>query len=131
MTLAELLIRLYLDHNAHPWLATDLRRYGYDVVFADEVGNARLSDEDQLHWATAHRRTVFTYDRVDYWLLAREWAQRGEPHAGIIISLAPPVLPYREIVDRLLHFLDTVTADEIFDQVRWLDPAPSEAPQAG
>jgi hypothetical protein len=120
----ELLIRLYLDHNVHTWFATALRRDGYDVVFAEEVGNAHLSDEDLLRWATQQGRAVFTYDRVDYLRLAQDWAMRGETHAGIIVALAPPLLSPAEILHRLRHFLNTIAADELHNQMRWLDPIP-------
>jgi hypothetical protein len=100
-----------------------VRRAGYDIVIADEVGNARASDDEHLQWAAARQLTVVTYDRKDFPRLSEEWLA-GRSHAGIVVSVAPPALPHQEIVQRHLPFLDSVTADGIFDPVRWLDPAP-------
>jgi predicted nuclease of predicted toxin-antitoxin system len=118
---AQLWIRPYLDHNVHPWIADDLRRRGFDVVFAREVGNAAAADEEHLRWATDHGRTVFTYDRRDFPRLHRDWRIRGEMHAGIIVSVAPPELPASEMLRRLRHLLDSITADEMVGQIEWLD----------
>lgn len=117
----DLFARLYLDHNVHLWLASALRRRGIDVVAAIEVGNECLTDEQQLGWAAQERRAVFTYDRVDFKRIAEEWAARGEPHAGIIVSLAPPELPTGTLIARLLRLLDARTADELLNLMIWLD----------
>jgi hypothetical protein len=114
-------IRPYLDHNFHERIGLAVRRAGFDVVIAKEVGNEGLSDEDHLRWATEHRRTVLTYDRVDFTNLNLEWALRGQPHGGIVVSVAPPAIPVREVLARLLRVLDTVTADEITSNLFWLD----------
>lgn len=121
MAVVDLWIRLYLDHNVHLWLAAALRQRGHDVVVARDVGNARLSDEEHLRWATDQGRTVFTYDRNDYPRLHSEWRTRGETHGGIIVAVAPPVLSPSDVVRRLLHLLDTVTADEMAGEIEWLD----------
>jgi hypothetical protein len=114
-------IRPYLDHHFHEWIGLALRRAGFDVVIAKEVGNERLSDEQHLEWATEHRRTVLTHDRVDFTRLNLSWALQGRPHGGIIISLAAPQIPYREVITRLLRFLDAVTADEVANNLFWLN----------
>ena len=121
MAVPGLSIRLYLDHNAHRRLARSLGPYGFEVTVAEEVGNARATDEEHLLWATDHGLVVFTFDVDDYQLLAAEWADQGRVHAGIILSQAPPRLTYRQILRRLLAFLDAVSAEEIVNQVRWLD----------
>jgi hypothetical protein len=55
-------------------------------------------------------------------------AEQGRQHAGIILSTAPPRITYGELLRRLLAFLDTVSADEMVNQVRWLDPSPAASP---
>ena len=121
MAVAGLSIRPFFDHNVHTWFAPDLRRAGFDVVHAKEVGNDRASDEEHLLWATRQGRTVVTYDRDDFPILAQRWAEQGLDHAGIILAIAPPVISAGLVLRRLHAFLDTVSADEMVNQVRWLD----------
>ncbi len=121
MAIAGLSLGLYLDHNVDAVLADDLRRRGFDAVRAAELGHERDTDENHLARATTQGRVVFTYDRRDYLMLDHAWKARGDVHAGIIISVAPPRLPFRLVVRRLLTLLDRVTADQAVDQLLWLD----------
>jgi hypothetical protein len=114
-------IRPYLDHNFQEQIGFALRREGFDVVIAREIGHERLSDEDHLRWATARGRTVLTHDKVDFTTLNQAWAERGENHAGIVICKATPQLAFREILSRLLNVLNSVTADEMTNRLLWLD----------
>jgi hypothetical protein len=110
-------IRPYLDHNFDTEIGLAARRLGFDVVIATEVGHQRLSDEAHLPWATDHRRTVLTYDRDDFPALHYEWLHRGESHAGIIVSVAPPRLPCCEVLARCVNVLNNVTADEMINRL--------------
>ena len=121
MAVAGLSARPYLDHNAHRRLARDLARHGFDAVVAADVGNERATDEEHLRWAAAEGRVLFTYDRGDFRRLGTEWARAGRDHAGIIISVAPPRLPYGTLLRRLLVLLDTLSADELVNRIEWLD----------
>jgi hypothetical protein len=110
---------VYLDHNANPRLVRDLRPHGYDAVFARELGLERASDDEHLRRASESGRVLFTHDLDDYPALAAEWAARGEAHAGII--LVPPGLSYGEQLRRLLHLLNTYSAEEFVNRVEWLN----------
>jgi hypothetical protein len=77
-------IRPYFDHNANPRSARDIRSEGFDAVAAIELGHEQYGDEEHLRWAVDHRRTLFTYDKVDFSVIADTWIMRGEEHAGII-----------------------------------------------
>jgi hypothetical protein len=114
-------IRPYLDNNIDLWIASDLRIRGFDAVHSLEIGHDQLTDEQHLRWAADQGRTVLTFDRQDFQDLAVEWFLRGEQHAGIIIAVAPPQLPISAMHRRLLAFLDRVTADEMRNEIRWLD----------
>ena len=130
MAIAGLSIALYFDHNGNPRLAADIRKAGYDAIAARDVGNDLLADEDQLRWATTQGRCVFTHDLDDFPTLAIKWAQDGRDHAGIVVSRQPPLLPYGEMLRRLLRLLDTLTADEIANRVEWLDHRWSDRPSS-
>jgi predicted nuclease of predicted toxin-antitoxin system len=114
-------IRLSFDHNAHPRFARDLRLHGFDAVAAVELGHEAFRDEEHLRWATTNGRTLFTYDKADFSIIADDWLMRGEAHAGIILSKAPPLISYGEILRRLLRLLDEISAEEMVNRIEWLD----------
>jgi hypothetical protein len=114
-------IRLYHDHNFHERFAVDLRRQGFDLVIARELGHQLLSDEDHLLWATGHGRTLLTHDLRDFVPLARKWNSEGRQHAGIILCEQPGPALYGLLLHRLLRLLDTLTAEEMLNRVEWLD----------
>ena len=120
MAIEGLSVRLLLDHHVDPRIAGDLRGHGFDVTFPRELGTERASDEDHLVWATEQRRAVFTYDIGDFRRIAERWADEGRDHAGINFSMAPPRITYGELLSRLLALLDSITADEMVNQVRWI-----------
>ena len=112
-----LLIRLYLDEDVHKRVASALRLRSFDVVSAHEVGSWGLTDEEQLTYAAAEGRALFTFNTPDYVQLHLDWLQRGKEHYGIIVS---DQLPIGETARRLLDLLNKVNADEMRNQIRWL-----------
>jgi hypothetical protein len=114
---APLFCRLYLDEDVHRRVASALRLRSFDVISAHEVERWGLSDEEQLGYAAAEGRVLFTYNTSDYLVLHRAWVQRGLEHHGIIVS---DQLPIGETVRRLLSLLNRVAAEEMRNQVRWL-----------
>ena len=112
-----LFIRLYLDEDVHKRVASALRLRHFDVLSAHEVGRWAISDEDQLQYAATDRRALFTYNTADYLQLHLDWLQRGKEHYGIIVS---DQIAIGETVRRLLNLLNRVTADEMRNEIRWL-----------
>lgn len=110
-------IRLYLDEDVHKRVAAGLRLRQFDVVSAHEVGRWGLTDEEQLEYATAEERTIFTYNTGDYVKLHLEWSRRDQGHYGIIVS---DQLPIGTTIRRLLNLLNQVTASEMQGTIRWL-----------
>lgn len=90
MAAERLLIRLYLDADVDAKLAVNLKAQGYDCVSARHIGNDLLDDE--------------------------EW-NAGRPHSGIVVS---DQIPLGELQRRVLRLLDTVTADEMVNNLRHL-----------
>ena len=74
--------RLYANENFPLATGEQLRRIGFDVLTAVEVGqaNRRIPDDAVLAFATALGRAVLTYNRRDFIRLHR----RGDPHSGIV-----------------------------------------------
>ncbi|MCZ7574914.1 MAG: DUF5615 family PIN-like protein [Ardenticatenaceae bacterium] len=114
---APLFIRLSLDEDVHKRVAAALQLRHFDVVSAHELGTWGLSDEEQAAYAAREGRTILTYNTPDSLRLHQEWLQAGRAHWGIVVS---DQLPIRETVHRLLNLLNRVTADEMQNEVRWL-----------
>lgn len=81
-------MKLYLDANLSPKIATALRARALDAVSAHEVGMAGASDPEQLAFATREGRCLVSADVRHFPTLAQEAVRQSRPHAGII--LCPP-----------------------------------------
>jgi len=114
---SSLFLRLYLDEDVHKRVAAALRLRQFDVISAHEIGRWGLTDEEQLTLATAEQRALFTFNTPDYLRLHLDWQQHGKEHYGIIVS---DQLSIGETVRRLLNLLNRVTADEMRNDIRWL-----------
>ena len=115
----RLFISLYLDENISRRLAALLRAEGFDAVSALELSQVRgeWSDEKQLAHATHDNRAILTRDRTDFLRLASEYGATGRIHSGIIVT---EQLPLGEMLRRTLQLLDSITADEMRNTVRFL-----------
>jgi predicted nuclease of predicted toxin-antitoxin system len=112
---ARLLIRLYLDADVDVKLAANLRRAGYDCVSAREVGNAALDDETQIVFATNEGRVLLTHNIQDFVPIFERWWHANRNHPGIVVSQQ---IPLGELQQRVMRLLDTVTADEMKNNLR-------------
>ena len=110
-------IRLYLDEDVDVLLAELLRVRGFNAISARDTGRVGISDDEQLEFAAAQQRDLFTHNRADFERLARDWWTATKHHFGIIIAVRRR--PH-DILRRILRILDEVTADEMRDQVRYI-----------
>lgn len=87
--------RLYADENFPLGAVTELRRLGHDVLTAYEDGQANqaVPDEAVLARAAALGRALLTINRKDFKRLHREFIDRGDEHAGIVICTYDPDFP--------------------------------------
>jgi hypothetical protein len=113
----SLFIRLYLDEDVHGRVALALRLRNFDAISVHETRAWGLSDEEQLAYAAAQGRAIFTFNTVDYLQLHLDWLEQNRSHSGIIVS---DRLSLSETIRRLLVLLNRVTADEIHNEIRWL-----------
>jgi predicted nuclease of predicted toxin-antitoxin system len=111
---------LYTDEDVTDDLAPALRRRGCDAQSTAEAGNISLSDEDQLRYAAARGRALFTYNIADFIALARQRYDQGIEHAGIIVSEQFSQRQFGELLRQLLRLLDRLTADEMRQQIMYL-----------
>lgn len=119
--LSALFVKIYLDEDVHKRLAQALRLRSFDVVSAYEVGYQQVDDEDHLAYAATQSRAIVTFNIPDFVRLHRDYVLSGKEHWGIILS---EQLPISEMVHRLLYFLNHVTADEMKNQLRYLQAPP-------
>ena len=114
---SSLFIRLYLDEDVHKRIASGLRLRHFDAVSAHEIGLWGLSDEEQLIYAVKEKRAIFTFNTPDFLELHLKWLAQGKTHFGIIVSDQQPI---GETMRRLLNLLNRITADEMINEIRWL-----------
>ncbi|MCP4608493.1 MAG: hypothetical protein GY845_07250 [Planctomycetes bacterium] len=115
MPKATLFIRLYLDADVNIRLARNLRQVNYDCVSAHEVGNSGLDDESQLTFAAREDRTLLTHNIQDFVPIFERWWYARQNHSGIVVSQQ---IQLGELQRRVMRLLDTVTADEMINNIR-------------
>jgi hypothetical protein len=114
---SRLFIELYLDEDVDVLIADMLRGRGFNVITTREALRLGATDTEQLDYAISQERTLLTHNRVHFEALAVQYLAAGRDHSGLL--LASRRLP-QEIVQRLLVLLNSVTADEIHNQIRYL-----------
>src|SRR5436309_7653218 len=78
---------LYIDEDSMDRdLVRALRARGIDVTTALEAGMTARTDADQLDFATAQRRVLYTFNVGDFCRLHSEYLSAGKIHAGIVVS---------------------------------------------
>ncbi len=110
-------MKLYLVEHLTPILAKMLRERGIDCLTTQEAGNIGLPDEAQLTYARSHRRVLMTFDRKDFLSLAKQWAELGQPHAGIVLSRQCSV---SDLIRQVLHLIAKHKGQGFDNQVLWL-----------
>lgn len=111
-------IRLLLDEDAQRTaLIRALRARRFDVLSVNEAGQTGVLDEEQLEFAVASGRTLFTFNRGHFVRLHTLYMERGLSHAGIIVS---DQLEIGVVIRRLLRLLDALTAVDMIDQLVFL-----------
>ncbi len=113
----SLFISLYTDADVDSDLAIQIRKQGFDAVSSREEKLNRLNDEAQLLYASDHRRAILTHNTKHFEPLHKKWQREGKVHWGIIISTQVPI---GELLRRILRLFNTITADEMRNNIRYL-----------
>lgn len=114
----RLFIFLYTDEDVADRLASLLRERGYEAESAQEAGTSGFTDEQQLDFAASRGWTLLTYNRRDFIVLAQQWHDAGRSHAGIILSRQFSARQTGELLRQVCRFLESVSADEMWNTVR-------------
>ena len=59
-------IKILLDEDVWVDLAENLRKAGYDAISVSEVNRKGLSDQEQMTFAVAEERVIFTHNIQDF-----------------------------------------------------------------
>jgi predicted nuclease of predicted toxin-antitoxin system len=113
-------VRLYLDEDAmDDDLAQALRTRGVDVITTLEAGMIESPDEEQLRWATAHDRVLYTFNVQDFHRLHATWLSQGGSHAGMILT---PQRRYSigEQMRRILRLINMLSAEDMRGRAEFL-----------
>lgn len=80
-------MRLLLDANLSPrGIAAPLRHAGHDVLaLSEDAAFEGLPDPQVLELAATDQRLLVTRNSRDFAPLARQWAEAGRSHAGIVL----------------------------------------------
>lgn len=111
-------IRLYLDEDVHQFIADALRLRGWDALTTHEAGRRRADDLQQIEFAASIGRTIVSYNSSDFPRLHDEIIGRSDSHAGIIVGTQDDS---SRNFRALLNILNTLSADEIRDQLLYLN----------
>jgi predicted nuclease of predicted toxin-antitoxin system len=112
-----LFAKVYLDENVDIWLAALLRHRGFCATTTHAVGLLHADDRTQLSYAAINGYCLVTHNLREFEALHDSFLSAGQSHAGIIIASAKNV--YR-LADRLARLLNTLTADEIANQILYV-----------
>jgi len=75
------------------------------------------ADQKQLAFAGSIERCILTHNRLDFEELHTDYVVNSQTHAGILIAKRRNVY---EIAERAAILLDTLTADEIANQLLYI-----------
>lgn len=100
-------MRLLLDaHLSGRHIAGPLRELGHDVLSADEERSLEgASDVELLELATRESRILVTFDVKDFLPIAREWAEAGRHHSGLIVGVGMATNEFKLVVTGINNLL--------------------------
>ena len=106
------------DAISHSLVAT-LRMRGVDVETALDSGLTGGSDEEQLRYATAQGRVLYSFNIKDFYQLHTIFLTQGQSHAGIVLA-GQRDFSVGEQMRRLLNLIARKSAEEMKDRVEFL-----------
>jgi len=109
--------KLLLDEQIWKYLASLLREQGFDVVHVNEVDLDATPDDKIMAYAAGEHRAVVTFNVRDYVPLALQYVEDGKEHYGVVVSKE---LSRGELQRRVKYLLESVTAEELMNAVRYL-----------
>jgi hypothetical protein len=116
--LSTLYVRLYFDEDVSSGIVENLRQRGFEVLSSRDADRLHLDDDAQLAFALANRRALVSHNRYHFETLHWQYLAEGRQHYGIILVKRRP--SDLAVVTRLLALLNSVTSEEMVNQLRYL-----------
>ena len=116
--LQALYVRLYCDEDVSAGIVANLRQRGFDILSARDTDRLHLDDDAQLAFAVAEQRALLTHNRYDFEQQHTRYLAEGRQHCGIILAMRRP--SDSAVVVRLLALLNSVTGEEMINQLRYV-----------
>ena len=120
-------MKVILDEQLSPQIATLLRKAGFDVeAVADREDLVGRSDRFILEVACREGRAVVTNNIKDFRPLAAEWLAQGRVHAGLIM-LPSTRTRTRNTIAAVAGAIENVLRDHpdgLTGSERWIGPLP-------
>ena len=113
-------ILLYIDEDAMDRDFVEALKARYvDVLTVADVGMLYKSDEEQLTWATANGRVIFSFNTRDFYRLHTSRLEQGDSHAGIVLA---PQQRYGvgELMRGALRLIEACSAEEMIGRLEFL-----------
>ena len=110
--------KLYLNEHLSPRIAEQLRRYDFDVTSTLEQGMERADDDAPLALSAAQQRPLVTFNHKHFAVMHTKYVAEGKEHWGIILSTEEST---SVLLRRLMRLLNTLSAEQLKNQVRWLN----------
>ena len=96
-----------------------LRARGIDVLTTAEAGNLGSTDAEQLAFAAAENRTIYTFNVADFARLHRDYLAEGRHHAGIVV-LPDQRCSVGEKIRRVARFVHSMAAEDMARRMEYL-----------
>ena len=112
-------VRLYFDADSmERAIIAGLRARGIDAISALETAMAEQSDEEQLEFARAGGRVLFSFNVSDFHRLHTQYMAQAKTHAGIV--LAAQRYSVGERIRRLQKLVALRSAEQMRNRLEFL-----------
>jgi hypothetical protein len=111
-------LKFFFDECADEDVAAALRAHRVDVVTTTDLARKGISDEEQLTFAYAGGRVIYTIDH-DFLRLAYRWLEQDRPFAGIAYH-HPGERRKQEIIEALLLMHAVYDAQDMENRVEFI-----------
>ncbi len=113
--------RLYMDEDSMDRdLVLALRARGVDVVTALEAGMLERTDAEQLEYARAQGRVLYSFNIAHYYRLHAAYLRAGKLHTGVILAQQKSY-SVGEQTRRLLRLMASLSAEDLQNRVEFLN----------
>ena len=89
-----------------------LRSRGIDVIIAADAGMIRRKDEEHLHFATAQRRALYSFNVGDFYEIHTAWITSGRDHCGLVLTQQRRYSTGEQI-QRLLRLIGSLSSESM------------------